>query len=140
MKPTPVKIFSDIPELCCEYCGKNLLDADAHGNYLIFKTVNDKYACIKYACKEHDHIVTDNAKMHNLKYAGWEDVDDMLIPTIWIKRLMAFMNELFGSHQEVTPQYFDDTKKLLLNTFPYITRGLMQEEQERVSTLLSIEF
>ena len=140
MKPEPVRIFSDDPQLNCECCGKNLLEGSNLGNYIVFKSSDDNYAAIRYACKEHDSNVTDNANQEDLKDDGWDDVDDMLLPTIWIKKLMAFMNELYTSRDKVSAQYFDDVKKLFLNTFPYIARDMSKEEIDRVRKIFSFEF
>lgn len=142
MKKKPVRIFSDDPELKCEQCCKNLLDNTAQGNYIVFKSETDggKYSCIKYACKEHDSVVTRNAKKKSLMDTGWDDVDDMLIPTIWIQKLMAFMNELYTSHQNISKEYFEDVKKLFLNTYPYVAREITKEELERVNQLSGLEF
>ncbi len=140
MKPEPVRIFSDDPHLNCEFCGKNLLEGSNLGNYIVFKSSDDNYAAIRYACKEHDSNVTDNANQEDLKDDGWDDVDDMLLPTIWIKKLMAFMNELYTSRDKVSAQYFDDVKKLFLNTFPYIARDMSKEEIDRVRKIFSFEF
>lgn len=139
MKPKPVKIFSDEPALNCEFCGRNLLEEGIKGNFIVFKNNDGKFACIKFACKEHDSIVTKKEISQNLNYSGWDDIDDMLIPTIWIKKLMAFMNELYSSRESISNEYFEDVKKLFLNTFPYVTREMSKEELERVSSLLSLD-
>lgn len=142
MDKKPVRIFSDDPELKCEYCGTDLLNDGNHGNYIVFKSSNDdgKFASIKYACKEHNSKVTEIAKLQNLIDCGWDDVDDLLIPTIWIKKLMAFMNELYESRESINEEYFDNVKNLFLNTFPYVTREMSKEELNRISKLLAFDF
>lgn len=75
-----------------------------------------------------------------MKDDGWDDIDDLLLPTIWIKKLMAFMNELYESRNKISEDYFDDVKIMLIDTFPYIAREMSDEEQERVSRLLELEF
>lgn len=139
----PVQIFSDTPQLNCEYCDKNLLDDNNHGNFIVFydqENHAEELSCIKYACKEHDRFVTERAREQNLRDAGWDDVDDLLIPTIWIKKLMAFINELYTSRDKVSEKYFNDFKKMFLSTFPYIVREMSQEELERVSKLMQLDF
>lgn len=136
-----VEISSDEPELKCEHCGKNLLEEGNQGNYIVFTDKDDtKFECIKYACKEHDRDVTDNARKENLRDTGWDDINDLKIPTMWIKSLMAFINEMHNSSENISDKYFQDVKKLFLNTFPYIVREMDEEEKDRVSELLQFEF
>lgn len=137
-----VRIFTDMPQLKCEFCGKNLLDDKNNGNFIVFRETDEgkKYKSIRYACKEHDSIVTSNAKKEGLQDAGWDDLDDLLIPTIWIKKLMAFVNEMYESRELVSDEYFCDVKQMFLNTFPYVARQMSQKELERISALLQIEF
>ena len=137
----PVRIFSDVPELRCELCGKNLLEEGNQGNYIVFTDNGDtKFECIKYACKEHDREVTNNARKENFRDAGWDDINDLKIPTMWIKRLMAFINEMHNSPEKISDEYCQDVKELFLNTFPYIVREMEEEEKDRVSELLQFEF
>ncbi len=139
----PVKIFSDTPHLDCDYCGKNLLDENNKGNYIVFEESaadGTKLKCIKYACKEHDDIVTSEARQHKLQDAGWDDVDDLLMPVMWIKKLMAFMNEMHDPNVKMSDEYFADVKHMFLNTFPFVTREMSQQESERVAKLLQFEF
>ncbi len=138
----PVQIFSDAPNLNCDYCGKNLLEEDDHGNFIVFYAADSnqkELKCIKFACKEHDHLVTAKARAQNLIDAGWDDVEDLLIPTIWIKKLMAFVNELFTDRNRISEEYFNDVKHMFLNTFPYVARKMDKHELERVSILLQFD-
>lgn len=138
----PVQIFSDAPSINCDHCGKNLLDEDDHGNFIVFYAADSnlkELKCIKFACKEHDHLVTGKAREQNLIDAGWDDVEDLLIPTIWIKKLMAFVNELFTERNRISEEYFNDVKHMFLNTFPYVVRKMNQHELERVSILLQFD-
>lgn len=139
MKKKFVTIFSDDPVLSCECCGKNLLQSQ-EGNFIVLKNQSDnKFARIKYACKEHDETVTKQALSEGLGDAGWDDIDDLLIPVVWVKKLMAFMNELYDSRDKITEEYFDNVKKMFLNTFPYVSRDMTKEEWMRFGNLMKIE-
>lgn len=134
-----VKIFSNPPQLNCEICGKNLLEENNTGNYIVFTNEDgSKLECIKYACKEHDHVVVNRSSLQNLRDTGWKDIDDLCIPSIWIQKLMVFVNEMHNANDKISDVYFKNFKDLLMNTFPYIARGLDKNEMERVNLLLSI--
>lgn len=134
----PVKIFSDTPQLKCSHCGKNLLNDPKNGNFIVFEKGED-LQCIRYACKEHDKQVTDAAKKEGLKDAGWDDIDDLLIPTIWLKKFMAFINEMREKNENISDQYFGDVKMMFINTFPYVARNMTKNEFEKFGKLMQLE-
>lgn len=138
MKKDPVKIFSDDPNLKCAKCGKNLL-SEAKGNYIVFEE-DDGFPSRKvkllYACKEHDHNVTLEERLKGCKDAGWDDIEDLKIPTIWLMKLMAFFNEVYNDHEHIDATYFDQVKKMFINTFPYVCRDMDEDERTRLRNLL----
>jgi len=143
--PTPAKIYSDDPELLCECCGKNLLvskngifvvlnsqldSVDAHG-FPKYSKERDVYYSCKGRC---DDVLEARYKNQNLWNAGWEDLDDLMIPTLFIKNIMAFINNLRDGEME--GESIEKMKKVYLSTFPYIARHLTEKEKDIVSSQL----
>ena len=145
--PTPSKIFDNDAELCCDYCGKNLLLESEHGNYVLLydsdtfekekKTVyKDMYfAC----CGVCDHLLREKYRKSGLNDGGWESIDELCNPTVWIMRLMAFINSIQDEH-DMDKTAFEKMKKVFINTYPYIARHMTEKEKQRVKTLLAFEF
>lgn len=143
--PTPAKIFSDDPELKCEYCGKDLLTTK-NGIFVVLNSQLDKadedgfpeYSkeCdVYYSCKgDCDTRLEARYRKRNLWNAGWEDIDDLMIPTLFIKNIMAFINDIKENKME--EKAIEKMKKIYLNTFPHIARHLTEKEKEIVSLQL----
>lgn len=135
--PMPAQIFSDEPIVECEGCQKNLLDKDTLGNYiLLYKsspTPERFYEDLIFACKKCDLCVIQ--KYRQLGYLDcWEDLSDLCNPTIWLVRLMAFMNGI-QKDKDLSDEAFEKVKKMFLSTFPYISRHLTVSEKERIKSL-----
>lgn len=145
--PTPAKIFDEKAELCCDYCGKNLLLESVHGNYVSLGKVGleengaeTKCEDIYFACSDMcDYILEKKYQAKGLYDMGWVSVDELCIPTIWLMKLMAFINEI-QKKNDMSDTAFEKTKKLFINTFPYVARHLTQKEEMRVRKLLLFEF
>jgi len=89
--------------------------------------------CKRAACSKNEEW-----KRHKKGWSDvWEDVSDMTIPSIYIARLMGFLNSLKGG-QKYTDDAFQETKEIYLRLFPHVSRSLSAEEQIRVSSLLAI--
>lgn len=148
--PIPAQIFSDNEPILCERCNKNLLLDTEHGNYVCVKlppeyddegnniqpdqTIKDIY----FSCKDCGHFL--EREYYDLGYsdAGWEDIDDICIPTIWLLRFMAFVNGIHKD-QSLDDKAFDVMKQLFIRTYPYVARHQTTKEKERVSTLMQFE-
>lgn len=68
---------------------------------------------------------------------GWEDIDDMCIPTVFLVRLLAFMNG-FHRGDRWDPEAYRKFRAMILALFPLVSRGLGPEDRTRVRGLLSI--
>lgn len=143
--PSPAKIFDEQAEICCDFCGKNLLLESEHGNYVLLKEQNQQndeygkqYKGVYFACKgDCDNALEYIYRKKGLHFYGWESIDDLCIPSVWIEKIMAFINGI-QQKQDMDADTFEKMKKLFINTFPYIARHLTQKERQRVKTLLSI--
>ena len=65
-------------------------------------------------------------------------IDDLLIPTIWIKKLMAFLNTI-QEGDGLDKDAFESMKHMFLATFPHISRHLTEKEKKRVISLFRFE-
>jgi len=141
--PKPAKIFKDTPQINCENCGKDLLST-GNGIFAIvrdndnLKTKNgheyleEKY--MYFSCKGRcDKILENKYRLKGLYNAGWEDIDDLMIPTLFIKNIMAYTNQL--QIEDVSKEVHEKIKILYLSIFPHIARELTVKEKERVSSL-----
>ncbi len=142
--PKPAKIFSDEPHLNCEYCGKDLLETK-FGLFAVLKEevpdetgelgfkyseVKDIYICCKGDC---DNRLEAQYRKKGLWEAGWEDINDLMIPTIFLRHIIAFINNVKDG--EFSKEAINKMKHLYINIFPNISRHLTEDEKERVSTL-----
>lgn len=144
--PTPAAIFSNNASIKCEYCEKDLLESKS-GIYVLIREMKDyeeetpanlnKCTELYFSCKgEHDDIIENRyCKKHNSYGAEWEDISDLIIPTIWLTRLMAFLNRI-QEDQDFDENAFNKMKYMFIKSFPYVARELTTNEQERVSILL----
>lgn len=143
--PSPSDVFGHLEPIECEVCHKNLLLDTEHGNYILLKkiirenkegvpAIDKKYSKLVFACKEHDQEVSDKYRREGY-IDGWEDIDDLCNPTIWIKRLMAFVNGIFNEN-DLTEEAFCQVKRMFIRTYPYICRHLTSKEYNRVRHLM----
>ena len=65
---------------------------------------------------------------------SFDEIDDLKNPTIWICRLMTFINDLYN--KELNDNAFKTMKDMFMRTYPYVARHLTSKEQERVKSLL----
>ena len=148
--PKPAKIFSDEPEICCEYCKANLLD-DTKKGLGIFVTLrrisnNEDYEYKRepnikayFSCKgKCDRILKNKYSHEEILIDEWADISDYLTPTGYFMKVMAWMNSMQIDNEKLESEVFEKLKKLLLNTFPYISRELTSIEKERIRNLLEM--
>lgn len=141
--PKPAEIFSQNPELKCESCGKDLHDPKSHGIIVIWSKlrkdyegkehIEDIYWCCKGFCDDKLGALRRKKGLSD----GWEDIPDVMIPTVYLKWVMTILNEL---HSEVTysDRAFEKLKSFLLATYPFVARSLTTKEKERMKMLMMI--
>lgn len=59
---------------------------------------------------------------------GWEDISDVMMPTVFIKWVMSIMNEL-RSGTLYSDEAFGELKTFLLNVYPFACRHLTEKER-----------
>jgi hypothetical protein len=137
----PVKIFAGEAELNCDHCGKDLLLPEARGIVAFWHPFgnpddadSNRTEHVYFACKGHCDQVLRYPFLESEMIDGWEDISDLLIPTIYLRWMMGTVNRLHN-HYKYSDQAFEKTKDLLLHLFPMICRHLSEEDKDRVSQL-----
>lgn len=97
----------------------------------------DVYECVHWTCRGHCDDVLRNRKRHDGLIDGWEDIGDVMIPTVFVKWVISVLNE---QREGVTysDEAFDALKQFLLILFPYVSRHLSDKEKERMRSLAEI--
>lgn len=142
--PSPAKIFRDKPILTCLYCKKNLLKPKPRGIIVVWTSVptddqSEKkhtehvYWCCKGLC---DKALKAKFRQKGL-IDGWEDIPDLIIPLVYIRWLMAMLNEFKGG-MTYSDDALKNSKTFLLNLFPLVSRHMTAGEKERIKTLQMI--
>jgi hypothetical protein len=145
--PTPARIFEDTHELLCFHCGKSLLTPTPRGIVVVWKTLRKirtsrqaksasyvhLYWCCKGAC---DRALNERYRRKGIVDA-WEDIPDIIIPTIYIHWIMVMLRRLHngGTYSE---EALNNCRGLLLNLFPLVSRHLTEGEESRVEALAAI--
>lgn len=149
LKPTPAKIFDELEPITCGHCGKDLLEPPS-GIWVIWEAYSkenrgkgsSRYVDFHFACKGNcDRILASRIRASHgpagTVLDGWDDIPDMTIPTVFIRKVMALMNGLAAGNQ-YEPPVFDKVKHLLLATFPHVARHLNDKDREEIARLMSI--
>ena len=144
--PKPAKLFVQDPNLKCMYCDRSLLEKKAQGIVVSWSKyppddehpgtqIEHMYWCCKGRC---DTALETRYRTRTVGMIdAWEDIADLMLPTIFIRWVMAVFNEL-RSGVIYSDSAFAANKELLLNLFPHVCRHLTDEEQERVRELFSM--
>ncbi|MBQ0398668.1 restriction endonuclease [Providencia rettgeri] len=145
--PKPVKIFAEEPSLCCKVCKKELLEQEDNGVITFWErsrenydTESKYYEYIYWACRGNCDRTIQNyiRKVKGLDLIdGWEDIEDVMIPTIFIKWIMTIMNEI-RSGVIYSDDAFSDLKDFILNIYPFVCRNLTSSEKEQLKNLMMI--
>ena len=147
MKPEPAKLYTQGRPISCDNCGRDLFNPPS-GIWVLWHTHSqtdeeaDHFVDMHFACKGMcDRKVEREVRMRHsaegFVYDGWDDLPDMLVPTVFIKKVMAFINGL-AQGETYEPAVLDKLKRLLLAAFPHVSRNLTPEEQQTVERLQSI--
>ena len=142
--PNRADIYLEKTDLLCWNCEKSLLLPKPSGIVVEWSLRHREgqprkehcqhiYWCCKGQC---DDVLKIQYRRKDLA-DGWTSISGLLIPIVYIRRIMAMFNML---HDGTT--YSNDalysSKKLLLNLFPFISRSITEEERKRIEMLITI--
>jgi hypothetical protein len=146
LHPRAANIFSETETLECEVCGENLLTPSPSGIFVLWENsetklergdeILDAHWCCKGRC---DRVLERRMRTkHGPNVVdGWEDIPDLCVPLIYLRKLMAFFNG-FQNGDQWSPEAFEKLKKVLIVVYQHVARDASSEEQERIKELLQI--
>ncbi|MBO1386638.1 hypothetical protein BVJ60_18015 [Vibrio cholerae] len=141
--PKPAKIFSDKPSLKCHICDNELFDKEDKGIVTLWEVMRTDYSSqpkqvehVFWTCRGRcdDLLGVRMNKLRDDLLDGWEDIGDVMIPTIYIKWQMSLLNQLKDG-VIYSDEAFENIKTFLISIFPYVSRHLTDKEKERVQSL-----
>lgn len=138
---TPALLLSEYEPLPCKICGKDLLEHKKDGLVLFVRDM-EKYEIEDVVCVcrgECDRKY--DASLRSRGYiSGWEGIDDFSIPTIFLKRQMALINNLFYKKalMSFSENAIEAYKDVLIAISQLVMRNRTDEEWERVLSLEQI--
>lgn len=138
---TPTLLLSEYQPLPCIVCGKDLLAKDADG-LIIFaqdfdaREIHDVVPVCRGRC---DRAYEAYLRSKNLS-SGWESISDFILPTIYLKKQMALINNLFyhKSPEIFTEHSIEAYKSILIALSQLVLRDRTEKEWERILDLNSI--
>lgn len=141
--PQPAAIFVSKPSLKCKACDKELLEQDDNGVITLWQIIRkdfekdpQHFVHVFWTCRGHcDGALTRHIRSNSTNLIDdWEDISDVMMPTIFIKWVMSIMNEQ-RSGVIYSDEAFANLKEFLLQIFPYVSRHLTSKEKERIQSL-----
>lgn len=141
--PKPAQIFAEGSSLKCRVCEKELLEQEDNGIIQIWQKIRSDYESepehiefVFWTCRGHcddvlRHYIHDK---HPKVIDGWEDISDVMMPTIFIKWVMSIMNKQRRGTL-YSDEAFQELKQFLLQIFPYVARHLTTKEKSRIDSL-----
>lgn len=141
--PGPADLLIGSTALRCQLCGESLLDPEPHGIAVVWfrpgestehaTSIEDVYCCCKGPCDRQ----LRNARAGQGWADSWEDVSDIVIPTIFLKWVFRPINQLAAGWR-FSGTALEGLKNLLWSVFPRVSRSLTQAERNRVQALFRI--
>lgn len=144
--PEPAKIFATAPSLKCKVCEKELFDQEDKGVVTLWQRVRTDYEKepeyfehVYWTCRGYcDSALTQYMRSKSGGLVdGWEDIADVMMPTVFIKWIMSILNEQ-RSGAIYSDEAFEALKRFLLNIYPFACRHLTEKEAERVQSLMTL--
>lgn len=141
--PQPAEIFVEKLSLKCKVCEKELLEQDDPGVIQLWSRIRkdyekepERFEYVFWTCRGRcDELLARHLRGQSKNLIdGWEDISDVMMPTIFIRWVMSIMNEQ-RSGVEYSDEAFENLKEFLLQVFPYVSRHLTSKEKERVKSL-----
>lgn len=137
-KRLPSKIMTSYEPLNCAACGIDLLcpDNDDHG--IVGLVMDPKihtcmhcYTACRGSC---DRKMEARYATRNL-YIGWNDINDLLIPTIFLQKHMAILNQLHDGTLEFNAEGLEEYKRILVIISQYVFRQQTDADLDRIEQL-----
>lgn len=143
-KNKPTQILSKYSPLNCEVCGKDLLKVekkDGFNHGIIGFATNPKthkYESVYAACTGKCDRKMQSYFNSKGYFTAWESLNDLLLPTIYLRRYMALLNQLHEGRIKFETNALTEYKQVLISVSQYVFRHQSEKEIKRVKSLAEI--
>lgn len=154
--PTSYKIIKPLHLITGEYiplkcakCQKDLLkslyEKPYEGNVVFVKSatnddnislVEDVYWCCKGDCDHHLRRFREG----NGRITGWEDIGDLVIPTLFVNWIFSVFNVLRNGNNVFTDEAFAKLKSFIVAIAQKNLREMTEKEKERAVEMLELPY
>lgn len=137
-KRLPSKILASYEPLNCAVCGIDLLNPENkdHGIVgFVMDPTTHKYIHCYTACRGYCDEKMEAYYMALGQYTGWNDINDLLIPTLFLQKNMAIINQLHNRSLEFDDIGLEEYKQVLIRISQYVFRHQSEEELNRIQEL-----
>jgi hypothetical protein len=131
-----VRIFNRIEPLNCNYCGKDLLHENGivafvqeRGEDNEWRVVDMYWSC-RGAC---DRVLS--GRLPRGQITAWEGLEDLRIPLIFLRHIIARMNNMQSGKDEFSEVAFDKEKHFILAMAQTVLRQASKEQEARIGDL-----
>lgn len=142
--PKPAELFAETPSLRCKVCDRELLTQDNLGVISLWQELKgddysapDSFKHVYWTCIGHCDYVLGRALRRQKLIDGWEDISDVMIPTIFLRWVLGIMNQI-RSGATFSDEAFENMKHFVLNVYPHVSRHLTETERDRISLLMEV--
>ena len=137
-KRLPSKILASYEPLKCAVCGIDLLDPENEDHGIVgFVTDPKTHKCIHCytACRGDCDDKMDAHYAALRQYTAWNDINDLLIPTLFLQKNMAIINQLHNGALEFEDEGLEEYKQILIRISQYVFRHQSEAELRRIQQL-----
>lgn len=132
-------IFDKETELHCAYCGKNLLENINLSMVIIATDNSDNIVKVIPCCKKDcDHKLTRDLPTDVSD--GWEELSIFTNPYLYLKHIMAMLNNMYDGAKFLNEEAFENYKEILLAMAPYVMRDMTDGEISSAKLDDSLQF
>ena len=135
----PSRLFPELLPLTCNYCGKDLLGEDGIVAFVQESgpteelEVVDLYWSCRGVC---DKVLSD--RLTKEQVTTWESLNDLRIPIVFMRYVIATMNNLYSNQDRFTKKAFEKEKEFLVAMAQTVFRDTTAEQEERIKDLIGI--
>lgn len=137
-KRLPSKILASYEPLKCAVCGIDLLNPENDDHGIVgFVTDPATHKCVHCytACRGNCDEKMEAYYAARRQYTGWNDINDLLIPTIFLQKNMAIINQLHDGLLEFDDDGLEEYKQILIRISQYVFRHQTENDLSRIKQL-----
>lgn len=137
-KRLPSKILASYEPLKCAVCGIDLLNPENKDHGIVgFVTDPTTHKCVHCytACRGYCDEKMEAHYAALRQYTGWNDINDLLIPTLFLQKNMAIINQLHDGVLEFDDNGLEEYKQILIRISQYVFRHQSEKDLNRIQQL-----